>query len=278
MEVERGGNNDLFNGTDLATVSQALPALPPQPVEALSADDTDAIFAAELNKLSMEERDEVLHDVHGVSDVMNEDSDFVAGCIKQLIVQLGAIPDPDKKAYLLAKNQNEAYVMDEKFLLMFLRADRFDIKTAAARFVAFFEGKLELFGPERLGRDIVYSDLSDDDKACLHSGYAQVLNGRDRSGRAILCLLPMIRSFKTVENRVSLAIVMRHFYNTPKLAHIVSLPFQLNSRCERYTWSRCSHFKTSKHKNEELSAWPTMSAVIIQLTARLCGRLQRLFP
>jgi hypothetical protein len=200
MEVENIGNKHLYDATDSETVSQAFPS-----AESLSADATDALFAAELNKLSMKERDEVLHDVHGVSNVMNEDSDFVRESVEQFIAELGSIPPLEKKAYLLAKSQDEAYVSSEKFILMFLRADRFHIKAAAARFLLFFQGKLELFGPDKIGRDILYSDLTEDDKACLHSGYSQVLNGRDRSGRAILCLLPMIRTYQTLENRVSMS-------------------------------------------------------------------------
>lgn len=201
MESDKGGNRQLSNETDSATAGsqQAFPA----PETLSAAKNTDAFFAAELNKLTMEERDEVLHDVHGVSDVMQEDSDFISRRIVELTAELDSIPPSSCQAYLLAKQQNESYVMNEKFLLMFLRADRFHIKTVAARFVAFFQGKLELFGPDKVGRDILYTDLSEDDKACLHSGYAQVLNGRDRSGRAIFCLLPMIRNFKTLENRVS---------------------------------------------------------------------------
>lgn len=202
MEVVHEGPGQLYNETDLATVSQALPQLPPRPLDTPRADNTDAIFADELNKLSMQERDEVLHDVHGVSDVMNEDPDFVSGRILQLLAELESIPAAGKSAYLLAKSQDEAYVSSDNFLLMFLRADRFEIKAAAARLIAFFQGKLELFGPALVGREIKYTDLSDDDIVCLQSGYAQILNERDRSGRAILCLLPMIRKHKTIDNRV----------------------------------------------------------------------------
>jgi hypothetical protein len=164
--------------------------------------ETDAIFAAELNKLSMKERDEVLQDVHGVSDVMEEKIDFIKSCFQDLEKSLSLIPAVDKAAYLRARAQNEGYVNDEKFLLMFLRADAFDTISAAARMVGFFQTKLELFGPEKLGREITLDDLDEDDQRVLESGYAQILPGRDRAGRAIFCLMPMIRSHRCMQNKV----------------------------------------------------------------------------
>ena len=173
------------------------------PSEPLNSRETDAFFASELNKLSMEERDEVLLDLHGVSDVIDEDPGLVATSIHRLLNELDYIPNEEKRAYLQALEQNEQYVRDEKFLLMFLRADRFNIPAAASRVVAFYETKSELFGRDKLGRDILISDLTADDIACLESGYAQILSGRDRAGRAILTLMPMIRNYKVIENKVS---------------------------------------------------------------------------
>jgi hypothetical protein len=160
-------------------------------------------FISELNKLSIEERDEVTNDVHGVNTIVNEDPEFTAKAIDILESELNAIPDKDKEAYTSALNQNSDYVMDKKFLLMFLRSTRFDTKWAAARFVAFFQTKLELFGEEKLGRDIRMDDLDEYDTACLEAGYVQILNARDRAGRLICMCIPTIREFKTLENKVS---------------------------------------------------------------------------
>jgi hypothetical protein len=171
------------------------------PAEDPNPDETEALFAQELNKLSMQERDEVLQDIHGVSDVMNEEPAFVRKQFQQLEDELSRISD--KEAYLQAKLLHEEYVTNQKFLLMFLRADAFQVKLAAARIVAFFQAKLDLFGPDKLGRDITLSDLNEDDIRCLESGYAQVLPERDRAGRAIFSLMPMIRAHRCIENKVS---------------------------------------------------------------------------
>lgn len=163
-------------------------------------EDGDAVFAAELNKLSIKERDSALHDVHGVSDVIREDPYFVRKCFQDL--QLEILKIREKAAYDLALQKDESYVNDERLRLMFLRAESFDPTTAATRMVSFFEAKLDLFGPESIARDIRMSDLDEDDKRCLESGYVQLLSGRDRAGRAIFLLLPMIKAHKTHVNKV----------------------------------------------------------------------------
>ena len=160
-------------------------------------------FITELNKLSIEERDEVTCDVHGINAVSEDPELFlISKCVESFESEITLIPTSEKEAYSIALEQNPKYVMDKNFLLMFLRADQFDTKAAAARFVAFFQVKLELFGRDKLGRDIRVDDLDEDDIACLESGYAQVLNARDRADRAIFMLMPMIKKFKTMENRV----------------------------------------------------------------------------
>jgi hypothetical protein len=165
--------------------------------------DTEALFAAELSRLSIEERDEVLHDIHGVADSQKEDPAFVRRCLDDLEEAISLLPVQDKISYLQARDLDESYVTNEDFLLMFLRACSFDIRSASARMTAFFDLKKEIFGVEKLAKDIVYEDLDEDDTRCLESGYAQILSGRDRAGRAIFFLMPMIRKYNTLRNRVS---------------------------------------------------------------------------
>ena len=66
------------------------------------------------------------------------------------------------------------YVLHTGFCLKFLRAERFDVPLAAARMALYFQEKESLFGEEKLCRDILLSDLSEDDMQCLKSGYVQV--------------------------------------------------------------------------------------------------------
>lgn len=91
-----------------------------------------------------------------------------------------------KVAYDIAEQRDRAYVTDPKFRLMFLRATLYHPRKAAARLVAFLEGKLKYFGEEALTRQIRLSDLDPDDQACLRAGILQVLPCRDRSNRPII--------------------------------------------------------------------------------------------
>lgn len=187
--------DDVLNSVEQMTISETRP-----PAEDPNPDLTNAMFARELNKLSMKERDDVLQDVHGISDVMREDPEMVARSLEELDVELGKVED--KEAYLIAKQQNHAYVTDSSFVTMFLRAESFQAKRAATRMSSFFEMKRELFGADKLGRDITIDDLNEDDIKVLESGYVQVLQNRDRAGRVIFFLLPAIRAHKTVMNKV----------------------------------------------------------------------------
>jgi hypothetical protein len=192
----------MFSTSELQNIPEHTAIAEMQQPPPVDRNETEALFAAELSKLSMQERDEVLYDIHGVSDVQDEDPAFVQRCFEDLDDAISLLPVFDKMAYNQARDLDEAYVENEDFVLMFLRASSFDIKYAASRIVAFFEAKLELFGPEKLTKDINYDDLDEDDIKCLESGYAQILPGRDRAGRAILCMMPMIRKYRSLRNRV----------------------------------------------------------------------------
>jgi hypothetical protein len=179
-----------------SAMSQTPPAVDRNP-------ETEALFAAELSLLSMRERDEVLHDIHGVADSQHEDPALVKKCCEDLEDTLALIPVVDKGSYQQARDLDESYVTNDDFLLMFLRACSFNVKLAAARMISFFNAKKDLFGLEKLAKEITYDDLDEEDIRCLESGYVQILSGRDRAGRAIFFLMPMIRKYSTLQNRVS---------------------------------------------------------------------------
>ena len=91
-----------------------------------------------------------------------------------------------KQAYNKALKSNREYVLDKKFRLKFLRAEKFDAALAASRLVLHFEEKLELFGEDLLGREILLSDLDEDDLDTLNMGYLQVLQQPDSNNRKVL--------------------------------------------------------------------------------------------
>lgn len=77
-------------------------------------------------------------------------------------------------------------VEQREFRLSFLRAERYDIKKAATRFIDYFEEKRRLFGVNNLTTKIKLKDLDSQTKDCLESGQIQLLPGRDRAGRAVI--------------------------------------------------------------------------------------------
>ena len=105
----------------------------------LDVAEVDAFLAKEMNQMSIQERDRVLYDIHGVSEVITETPDLIEERLFELEVELHKIfPKP---AYDQAMYSDPDYVLDTKFRLMFLRADLFDAKKAAARMVRYFRDK-----------------------------------------------------------------------------------------------------------------------------------------
>lgn len=96
---------------------------------------------------------------------------------------------------------NADYVTARDFRLMFLRSERYDPKGSAERMVEHFESKRYLFGSaEVLGRDILLSDLNDDDRAALEVGHVQVLPRRDAAGRVVIFIAPQKKEYRCVPN------------------------------------------------------------------------------
>lgn len=152
---------------------------------------TSSLLAHQLSQLSMEDREEVLYDLHGVSRAVQETAAMISSSIGQLEIELENLSSQNRMtAYGVAKEMNPEYVTNRDFQLKFLRADRFDAKAAALRLARHFEVKLELFGKETLGRDIVQDDLDEESLEILHAGKIQKLPDRDRAGRAVFVGFP----------------------------------------------------------------------------------------
>jgi hypothetical protein len=149
------------------------------------------MLAKEMYGLSVEEREKVLEDVHGIARAsVDEPLDCVRNSLVLLEQELSKISTRNKVAFDLAKIQSKEYVSSEKLRLMFLRADSFDAYKAAARMVRFFNEKYELFGADKLTTDIVLADLDPDDTTVLEKGFCQVLAEKDCAGRKVFCFFP----------------------------------------------------------------------------------------
>ncbi|CAJ1960048.1 unnamed protein product [Cylindrotheca closterium] len=147
--------------------------------------EVDSLVARDMNALSSKDREQILHDIHGIADFPDEDPQMLQAKLDELDAAIKAIPQ--KAAYDRALAASESYVNDRSFRLKFLRADRLDPQRAGRRMVNFFDYKKELFGPEKLVKSIVMDDLNYDDMAVIQNGHMQFLPERDMAGRIIFC-------------------------------------------------------------------------------------------
>lgn len=163
--------------------------------------------ARELEQMPMEDRERVWADMKGLPETAEyrinaESAEFLAERLFQLDQELTRIPPSSKVAFSLAEHMAPNYVNGISFRLRFLRADDFDTQAAAVRMVLHFQEKAQLFGPETLGRDIFYSDLSDDDIESLEAGGLQILSHHDRTERTVVFTRQMNYKYKERKNMV----------------------------------------------------------------------------
>jgi hypothetical protein len=151
----------------------------------ISPDQVDSLVAKQMASLSMEDREKVYYDVHGVSEEVKETPEMVTLSLLQLELELQNPQLQHKDAYEAAKSMNPTFVENPEFRLRFLRADSFDVPKAALRLARHFEIKLELFGIDKLARDIQQDDLDKETIDALYSGYSQTMPLRDRAGRLV---------------------------------------------------------------------------------------------
>ena len=173
--------------------------------DATSSDSvtTESILANKLAGLSMADREKVTYDIHGVADVVPEDSETVDGLLADLHRNLKTA-EARHELYRTAVQQNPNYVASRSFRLAFLRRENYDIDLATRRILEYFEMKQKLFGAELLGKQLQISDLDEDSQRCLHSGIGQILPLADRAGRPVFFWSPPRRIGHNLQSRVSL--------------------------------------------------------------------------
>ena len=147
-------------------------------------EEAKALMVKDLNALSIYDRDQVYEDIHGVSTGIDETPELIESSLQEMDRQIHLISH--KPAYDVAAAQNLIFVQGQKLRLMFLRAERFDAKAAAKRYVAYFDWKLDIFDKDLLCKDIALNDLHPDAVANIRAGWQQILPQRDSAGRAIL--------------------------------------------------------------------------------------------
>jgi hypothetical protein len=143
----------------------------------------ESLLVEQLNKMSMQERLKIEEEVHGVADRIYEDPTEMAKLLERMDRELRKIKK--KQAYDKATFLSPAHVKDPKLLMRFIRSERYDPVKAAIRMIKYFELKLELFGPDRLVKDITFEDLDSEAQAVIASGRIWFTRHKDRSGRGV---------------------------------------------------------------------------------------------
>ena len=164
--------------------------------------DDGALLARELNELTVQQREDVYEELHGVSQNVAETPEQLERSLAHLHEELAKIPKRRRHLYTRALLLRPGLEQDTEFFLKFLRADRFDTASAANRICSFFDTKFLLFGEEKLVKRITLDDLDEDDMECFRHGAIQVLPQKDRSGRAIWFIDLTNLEFKDWKNQV----------------------------------------------------------------------------
>jgi hypothetical protein len=164
----------------------------------------DSALGAKLNNLSIEERSNVLHDLHGVADIVEETPEMLKQKTAEMTKALSTIENlgvEGSLAYRKAVAMSPEYVNELK--IRFLRAEGYNGEQAADRMSRFFDGKLKYFGEEKLVQELRLQDLGEEENEALRKGLCQVLPQRDRAGRIVVLLHGMVNIMYATHTVVS---------------------------------------------------------------------------
>lgn len=161
----------------------------------------------ELDAMDSATRQQVWSDMTGYAAAMEQTQPSVSQeMLNRLLQELtDLLQQPGQKgreAFDAAILQNPQWMEREK--IKFLRACNFDVATTADHILRCFKLKEELFGREKLGRDIRLSDLNEDDLACLRLEPMYLLPRTDHVGRPVFFTRPSNFVYKEHSNMVRL--------------------------------------------------------------------------
>ena len=173
----------------------------------------EEVLACDLNRLSLDDQENVVFDVHGLPCVdggvgSNDENgtkstQFLDDKLEELEKELQKIPSEKKSAYEHALYLNPDYVQGRTFRKQFLNSVNFDPSFAADQICQHFETKRSLFGNGFvLGRELLLSDLSEEDMKHLERSVCQVLPTRDVAGRVVLFCCPRSEEPRFTDSRV----------------------------------------------------------------------------
>lgn len=155
-------------------------------------DVVDELLSKELMQLSVNDRNEILEEIHGVRCLAPaETPEMIENALSELERELeNGVPEDRKRAYEMSQELSKTYVNETDFRLRFLRCELFDTHKAALRICEFLDLVMQLFGDFALRRPIVLDDFSKEELRDFRKGLYQFLPFRDRVGRKIVTIIP----------------------------------------------------------------------------------------
>mmetsp|Transcript_24171 Transcript_24171/g.27594 ORF Transcript_24171/g.27594 Transcript_24171/m.27594 type:complete len:326 (-) Transcript_24171:142-1119(-) len=119
--------------------------------------------------------------------IPEESPQFVESKLNELQIELDKIQNAEKADWTMAM-ANCPQLCDDKFKLMFLRCEGFNIDLAAKRIVKYWATRVKIFGESKaflplvLGEDGPFKD----DNESLKIGFIRFTNKKDSAGRSIM--------------------------------------------------------------------------------------------
>ena len=150
------------------------------PTTSEEADLVDEVLAKELEKLSVQEHEQILFDIVGINPKVEEDLEMLQSKLEEMEGLLESMPD--NMAYLESKSLNGAYTAN--YRLAYLRGEHYDASAAAKKLNQRMMLQKEYFGI--LGREIRWTDLTEGAQKVVQAAYLVASQVRDSSGRAVI--------------------------------------------------------------------------------------------
>lgn len=185
--------------------------------------DADQLLVDELNELTVNKREQVLEEVHGVSSFHKLPLPEIH--LKQMQEELdrhfysaddshscgddrsfhsfstARKPSIICGAYREARLKNSSLITDPLFMRGLLLSENLDPKAAAIRMMLYLERTKEIYGTSAvLFRPIFIEDMHMKAKEQLVMGAFQLLQDRDSSGRRVMCYIRDINPSITAQN------------------------------------------------------------------------------
>jgi hypothetical protein len=193
----------------------------------LTGDIMDRLLARELQRLSLEDREKLNEEIHGVQCLgMPETPKLITEKLTEMEealdhhnqhagTRVGGNGDRDAataniNAYKEALSLGSQYVHDPDLRAMFLRAEFWDAQRAAVRFVSFLQLIREFLGPGALVHKPWTLDVfTKPELKQFKKGAMQLLPGRDRFGRRVMGVLDEVGSGLMVSRVQYIAVLLK---------------------------------------------------------------------